>query len=217
MIQSETEIKELVKEPIKEVVQPLETEKKREVISVQVTPEEKRTITRMAVKDCGISVSEFVRTKVFMEQKPVASNEVIENPITDEERLIYEEKISEVNAENKKLKEDIIKLKVAGADPKEKEEAVIVPVDENVLNVHLKPETMDVFNRVKAFREDKFNSLTDKEKLEFIPFEKYLTILMLRGFKRTYYGGVLNSNTGLSNDDIKAIAGFEEINYEEQI
>ncbi|MCW3076949.1 MAG: hypothetical protein JWO32_1558, partial [Bacteroidetes bacterium] len=33
-----------------------QTEKKREVLSVQVTPEEKRQITRMAVKDCGISV-----------------------------------------------------------------------------------------------------------------------------------------------------------------
>ena len=205
------------KEATIEAIKPLEIEKKREIISVQVTPEEKRTITRMAVKDCGISVSEFVRTKVFMEQKPVTTNEVIESPITDEEREIYEEKISEVNAENRKLKDDIIKLKVAGADPNEKEAAIIVPVDENVLHIPLKPETMAIFNKVKDFREEIIKTLPNDEKYSVFAFEKYLSVLLMRGLKRSYYSGALYSGTGLATDNIREMAVSESIDYDELI
>lgn len=205
------------KEPGLSVIQNTETEKKREIISVQVTPEEKRLITRMAVKDCGISVSEFVRTKVFMEQKPTIINDAIESPITDEERAIYEEKLSEVNEENKKLKEDIVKLKVSKADPKEIIEPVIPPVNENSLNVEFDPKTYKVFDQIKNFREEKFSSLSDEDKAKFIPFEKYLKVLLLRGLKRSYYGGVLNSNTGLTTDEIREMAKAESIDYDDEI
>lgn len=207
-----------VKEPIKEIAQAPETEKKREIISVQVTPEEKKTITRMAVKDCGISVSEFVRTKVFMEQKLVSQESTKENPISDEERLIYEEKISEFNAENKKLKDDIIKLKVASANPKDKPEEIIIPeVNVNELKIVLEPKSKSIIDKIKDFRDEKFKNLSDEDKKEFIPFEKYLIVLLMRGLKRSYYGGILYSNTGLTTDDVKVIAEAEKIDYDEVV
>ena len=207
-----------VKEPIKEIAQAPETEKKREIISVQVTPEEKKTITRMAVKDCGISVSEFVRTKVFMEQKLVSQESTKENPISDEERLIYEEKISEFNAENKKLKDDIIKLKVASANPKDKPEEIIIPeVNVNELKIVLEPKSKSIIDKIKDFRDEKFKNLSDEDKKEFIPFEKYLIVLLMRGLKRSYYGGILFSNTGLTTDDVKVIAEAEKIDYDEVV
>lgn len=207
-----------VKEPIKEIAQAPETEKKREIISVQVTPEEKKTITRMAVKDCGISVSEFVRTKVFMEQKLVSQESTKENPISDEERLIYEEKISEFNAENKKLKDDIIKLKVASANPKDKHEEIIIPeVNVNEFKIVLEPKSKSIIDKIKDFRDEKFKNLSDEDKKEFIPFEKYLIVLLMRGLKRSYYGGILYSNTGLTTDDVKVIAEAEKIDYDEVV
>lgn len=207
-----------VKELIKEIAPTPETEKKREIISVQVTPEEKKTITRMAVKDCGISVSEFVRTKVFMEQKTVEKDSANESPISDEERIIYEEKLSEINAENKQLKDDMIKLKVASANPKDKTNEIVIPeVIENELKIVLESKSKVIIDTIKTFRDEKFKNLSDEDKAEFIPFEKYLIVLLMRGLKRSYYGGILYSNTGLTTDDVRIMADAEKVDYDEVV
>src|SRR5690606_16757441 len=92
---------------------PMVVEKKREIISVQVTPEEKRKITTMAIKERGISVSEFVRTKIFLEPKqPVAPAAEIEEPLRDEERQTYEDTIDALNSRINELKETVVNLKV---------------------------------------------------------------------------------------------------------
>jgi hypothetical protein len=172
----------------------------------------------MAVKDCGISVSEFVRTKVFMEQKTILIDESKESPITDEERIIYEEKLSEINAEVKKLKDDIVKLKVASANPKDtKDEVITTEAEENVLKVVLEPKTLEIFNRVKNFRDEKSNAIVNDDKNDFFSFEKYLVILLIRGMKRSYYGGILNSNLGLTTDDLREMAVAESIDYDDVI
>ena len=190
-------------------------EKKREIVSVQVTPEEKRIITRMAVKDCGISVSEFVRTKIFMEPKTGLLEDKNENPILDEERLIYEDKISDLNTELKKVKDDFLKYKISITKPVQ-DDLVATPQKEfveNGLNIALESTTKSLFDGIKKFRDDEFNNLSDDEKLNFLPFEKYLALLLIRGLRRSYYAGVLNSNTGLTTDNIKEMAEAEGFNY----
>ena len=211
-------VKTEVKETVETLPQLLETEKKREVISVQVTPEEKRKITVMAVKDCGISVSEFIRTRAFMDIKAITSNTEEPMPLIDEEREIYEVKITELNAENLKLKTDIVNLKVTNAKPSNTEIEVIKPeVYEGSLNIVFEPKMNTLFDRIKSFRNDKLKTLTEEEQLTFLPFDKYVKVLLMRGLKRSYYGSVLNSHTGLTTDDIRDMAEAENINYEEQI
>ena len=206
------------KETVTEVAPALEIEKKREIISIQVTPEEKRTITRMAVKDCGISISEFVRTKIFVEPKTVIINNENESPLTDEERTIYDEKISELNLAYKKLIDENIKLKVSKADPNKKEvEQIVIPTKENVLAIELEPKTKEFFDNIKNFRGLALGRLDDTEKEKFEPFEKFVKVLLLRGLKRSFYGQCLNASTGLTTADIREMSEAENIDYEEQV
>jgi len=217
-VEKKQQMKNEEKEAVKEVAPALEIEKKREIISIQVTPEEKRTITRMAVKDCGISISEFVRTKIFVEPKTVIINNENESPLTDEERTIYDEKISELNLAYKKLLDENIKLKVSKADPNKKEnETVVNPIEERALIIELESRTKTLFNRIKSFREDAFKELDDTEKEKFEPFEKFVKVLLLRGLKRSYYGNCLNASTGLTTADIREMSEAEKIDYEAQV
>lgn len=206
------------KESVKEVLPIIETEKKREIISVQITPEEKRKITRMAIKECGISVSEFVRTKIFMDHKTINENNDVENPVLDEERVLYEDKLSELNEENKKLKDEIVKIKVAFANPNnEIDEVVTEQINENELKINFAENSKVLIDSIKTFRDEKFKNLSEKEKENFFSFEKYLVLLLIRGLKRSYYFAALNSNTGLNIDDVRKIAEFEKIDYEETV
>jgi hypothetical protein len=172
----------------------------------------------MAVKDCGISISEFVRTKIFVEPKTVIINNENESPLTDEERTIYDEKISELNLAYKKLLDENIKLKVSKADPNIKEvEQIVVPTKENVLAIELEPKTKEFFDNIKNFRDLALGELDEKEKEEFEPFEKFVKVLLLRGLKRSYYGSCLNSSTGLTTADIREMSEAENIDYEAQV
>jgi hypothetical protein len=217
-VENKQQMKNEEKSTVTEVAPALEIEKKREIISIQVTPEEKRTITRMAVKDCGISISEFVRTKIFVEPKTVIINNENESPLTDEERTIYDEKISELNLAYKKLLDENIKLKVSKADPNIKEvEQIVVPTKENVLAIELEPKTKEFFDNIKNFRDLALGELDEKEKEEFEPFEKFVKVLLLRGLKRSYYGSCLNSSTGLTTADIREMSEAENIDYEAQV
>lgn len=217
-VEKKQQMKNEEKETVTEVAPALEIEKKREIISIQVTPEEKRTITRMAVKDCGISISEFVRTKIFVEPKTVIINNENESPLTDEERTIYDEKISELNLAYKKLIDENIKLKVSKADPNKKEvEQIVVPTKENVLAIELEPKTKEFFDNIKNFRDLVLGKLDDTEKEKFEPFEKFVKVLLLRGLKRSFYGQCLNASTGLTTADIREMSEAENIDYEEQV
>lgn len=217
-VEKKQQMKNEEKETVTEVAPALEIEKKREIISIQVTPEEKRTITRMAVKDCGISISEFVRTKIFVEPKTVIINNENESPLTDEERTIYDEKISELNLAYKKLIDENIKLKVSKADPNKKEvEQIVIPTKENVLAIELEPKTKEFFDNIKNFRDLALGKLDDTEKEKFEPFEKFVKVLLLRGLKRSFYGQCLNASTGLTTADIREMSEAENIDYEEQV
>ena len=211
---------EQLTEVVSEKVKPLETEKKREMLSIQVTPEEKKRIALMAVKERGISVSEFVRTKIFTEQKTIIIDNSNETPLMDEERELYEETINQKNAELTKLKDELINFKVAQPSPAQtnSETPLINSISERALIIELDPKTKTLFNQIKKFREDLYKGLTnEKEKAEFIEYDKYLKILLLRGLKRSYYGSVLKSHTGLTTDDIREMAQAENIDYEEQV
>jgi hypothetical protein len=194
---------------------PLEVEKKREVLSIQLTPEEKRTITRMAVQDCGISVSEFVRTKIFADPKKMFAENINESPITDEEREIYENKLSDVNKQMKVLKEELINLRVSIANPNlETLEEAIKPVTDNELSIQFSADAFPIIESIRKFREEQAAKLDDKEKEKYYGYNKYLIAILIRGFRRSYFNGELNINTGLTTDDMKLMAKVENIDYD---
>lgn len=185
-----------------------DVERKRETISFQVTPKEKKEITYMAIKDCGISVSEFIRTKIFIEQKKIEPVEaLVPNPMDDEERAIYEDKLKEVTKENGTLKDELIKIKVLKTDIHKGEETEIIDQEEkaNSLTIQLEPEFTELFDRIKKYREDKFNSLDPEKQKEFYDFNTFLKLLILRGAKRSYNSDDLKNSTGLALSDFTAL------------
>lgn len=185
-----------------------DVERKRETISFQVTPKEKKEITYMAIKDCGISVSEFIRTKIFIEPKKIEPVEaLVPNPMDDEERAIYEDKLKEVTKENGALKDELIKIKVLKTDVRSSNELdqteTIVSDNTNNLAILLEPEFKELFDRIKKYRDDKFNTLTADEQKEFYDFNTFLKLLILRGVKRSYNSSDLKSSTGLVLSDFE--------------
>jgi hypothetical protein len=206
----------------KEDVQNTFIEKKREILSVQVTPEEKRQITKMAIKDCGISVSEFVRTKIFLEPKRnlQEDEQIIDLPMQDEERQAYEETIDKLNLELKTLKSDVVKLKVSkvnllpgGLNTEESENKPSL----GVIN-SLNPDFINTIERVKEYRNKKFEALSDEDKKDFpdyLDFEKFFTTVLLRGFRRMYNNGVLKQHSGLLYEDVKLMASVSNIDFDE--
>lgn len=196
------------------------TEKKREILSIQVSTEEKRQITKMAVKDCGISVSEFVRTKIFMEPKnQIDQNAInIDTPVLDEERQAYEDTIDARNKEIQKLKTEIVNIKVSNVNVGKQEAAKEVETNPNVLTIQLEPEFKLCFEKIKTFRETKLSKIEDEEeKASFMPIDKYLKTILLRGFKRSFNNGQLGSATGITTDDIKLMAEKAGIDYYEEV
>ncbi len=183
-----------------------DAERKREVISFQVSPQEKTQITYMAIKDRGISVSEFIRTRIFAEPKKVDSNEsVISNPLDDEERTIYEEKIKNITKENTVLKDHLI-LNSAVKDiileeTKKTEEENIGINDETDLIIKLDPKLKQLFDRAKQYREDQCRSLDPEKQKEYYDFNKFLNVLLLKGIKHGYSRLNLKSDTGLILSD----------------
>lgn len=194
-----------------------DVERKRETISFQVTPKEKTQITYMAIKDCGISVSEFIRTKIFVEPKTLEpQDEVLPNPMDDEERAIYEEKLKEITAENVRLKDELIKVKVLKTELHQDEENTeiekTVTNDINDLVIHLEPEFKQLFDRAKEYRDEQSKTFTPKRlQKEYYDFNKFLKVLILRGVKRSYSNNELKADTGLLLSDFTAMEAIAKI------
>lgn len=188
-----------------------DVERKRETISFQVTPQEKTEITYMAVKGCGISVSEFIRTKIFAEAKPVELMEaLLPNPFDEEERSIYENKLSEMKKENEMLKDELIKAKVSRTEiHAEGEKNGIESVEqetENNLVINLEPEFKQLFDSAKKYRDELSKTFEPtRTQKEFYDFNKFLKVLLLRGAKRSYYNNSLKIDTGLVLSEFTAM------------
>ena len=207
----ETENTTEVKKPI-----PSDVERKRETISFQVSPKEKTQITYMAIKDCGISVSEFIRTKIFLEPKKAEPIEpLLPNPMDDEERAIYEGKLKEITDENAILKNQIVKDKVLKSeiieDAGTTEIKDIVTDNINDLVIKLEPELKQLVDRIKQFREDKFKTLDIEEQKSFYDLNKFLKLILFRGFRRSYSLSELKASTGLVLSEIESISESEGI------
>lgn len=189
------------------------TEKKREVISIQVSPEEKRQITTMAVKDCGISVSEFVRTKIFTEFPKETEAEAM----TDEERQIYEDKLSDLNEAVKSLKTDIVNLKVGKASPSAVKGVEVAPLKENGIIFDLAEDFKATIEKIKTFRAGEIEKMSEEQKANVPDINKYFKTIFLRGLRRSYNNGFLAKYTGLTTDDIKLMADSEAIDYGNEV
>lgn len=184
-----------------------DTEKTREVIHVSVSPEEKRKIQVKAFKDYGLSVSEFGRNRLLMDDKESEASQT-QNNLSNADEEVFKEIINELREEISNLKNENQELQLAkgGNEP-----------NENVLIANLEPEFIDLINRIKMFREEKYSQLEDEEKEKFMPIEQYFKTIFLRGLKRSWNNSVLNSHTGIGLEDIKAVSEAAKIDYYEEI
>ena len=196
-------------------------EKRRETITFQLTPSEKRELTKIAVQDCGISVSEFIRTRIFTPVVKVQeTTETPESTFNEEERLIYEDKIKEQKALIKSLTEELTSAKIAKATIKEDLGIEVLETeieeDESVLKIKLLPKFKSVVERIKAFRVEKEHSFVGSRlQASFYNNDQFFTLMLLRGFKRSFYNSDLGSNTGLKLSDLEPVAkeaGINEFN-----
>jgi hypothetical protein len=192
-----------------------ETEKRRETITFQLTPSEKRELTTIAIQECGISVSEFIRTRIFAPVvKEKESTETIESQFSDEERLIYEEKIKEQKALIKSLTDELTSVKISKATVKESTDFEIPEtIEESVLKINLLPEFKNVIDRIKEYRVEKEKSFVGSRlQATFYDNNKFFTLMLLRGFKRSFYSSDLGSNTGLKLSELDPTIKEAEIN-----
>lgn len=195
-----------------------ETEKRRETITFQLTPSEKRELTTIAVQECGISVSEFIRTRIFAPVvKEKESTETIESQFSDEERLIYEEKIKEQKALIKSLTDELTSVKISKATVKESTDfditEPIAEAEESVLKIKLLPEFKNVIDRIKEYRAEKENSFVGSRlQATFYNNDKFFTLMLLRGFKRSFYSSDLGNQTGLKLSELDSVVEEAEIN-----
>jgi hypothetical protein len=193
------------------------TEKKREIISVQVTPEEKRKITKMAIKDCGISVSEFVRTKIFLEPKATQAAESQEEPLQDEERRAYEETIDKLNSDKKQLVDENLKLKVEKT-PIPTEQPKETPIIKTGLISEVEEEFKKAVDSLFQYREKKYAGFSEEKKTEnsdYLDKDKFLKLVLLRGLRRMFNNNVLNESTGLQYQDMKTLSNIAKIDFDE--
>lgn len=94
-------------------------DEKREFINVQVTKEQKQAITKHAIVNCGISVSEYGRTKMLDFSEPKKEVEKPEVELSDDERAMYEERMKKSSAIDKQKDELINKLTAENLELKE--------------------------------------------------------------------------------------------------
>lgn len=126
-------------ETTKENIKTETAEDKREFINIAVTKEQKTAIQKEAIEVCGISISEYCRTKILT-PKADPQAETVVNTVNDEERELYEVRMKKDADTIKKLTEENVQLKVSKSIPVEtvesvKEESNIVPACALFLNL----------------------------------------------------------------------------------
>lgn len=177
-----------------------DTERKRELITFQVTHSEKKEITEEAIGVRGIPVSQYVRIKMFDLESAQTEPDILENPMDDEERETFNAKLKELKEENDSLKAKQTETKPAIAAPTfVKTEAK--PTPGNALTIECEPEFKALFERIKTNREEKALTLNEEELKSFYNFNDYLKVLLLRGLQRSYNIGNLKDSTGLTGDE----------------
>ena len=200
---------------------------KRVVISISVTPEEKRKISVEALKDYETSVSDLIRSRMFI--KPEEPKEDVgDSTGEDTEIEIYKEVIQDLKNEITELKESNLQLKLnenenAPDDEEDNsnEKETIEPTapKENILFIEFEQEEDEksIIQKIKEYRSELFERLDPKEIEDFKDFDKYSKTIFLRGLKRSYNNGVLNEGTGLHILDIQNTAKLEQIDYSDDV
>lgn len=105
-----------LKQPIQDVV-----------VTIKMKPDEKTLLIRKAVKESGLSISEFIRYKLFNEEpESHAKNEepVFKEVVEDEERQAYEELLKNQRIAIADLTEQLYKAKSKNIDLTEKPDEI---------------------------------------------------------------------------------------------
>jgi hypothetical protein len=113
-----------------------ESDKKRTFINIAVTPEEKISVTKSAITDCGISVSEYCRTKIFTPKRE-QNIETTVDVLTDPEKEIYEKKITEQTNQINLINDELIKVKIAKSTPTQSDEYKLLETENKSLKEQL--------------------------------------------------------------------------------
>lgn len=202
------EVEETTKEPKPD---------RREVISVSVSPEEKRKISVEALKKYNTSVSDLIRKRMFLDHE---ADEHLEKDPTESED-VHKEVIQELKADILELEEEnaTLKLKLSQAqtekvNPEPNKSTQVYGV---VLSFEDNEDGENLLDLIKEHRAELFENLPSNELEDFYDFDKFIKTLFMRGLKRTFNNGMLREETGLSISTVKLIAQLEDIDYSEKV
>lgn len=147
-------------------------EEKREFINISVTKEQKSAITKAAITDCGVTVSEYCRTKILAPKQEPEEQKIISS---DEETILaYEERLKKDSETIKKQAEEIIQLKILKSVPvlenKEtdaKEEELPI-ISESAIVLELTPEQRKIVDDSIVYETNSFFGNEYKDVYHFI-------------------------------------------------
>lgn len=144
-------------------------EEKREFINVQVTKEQKQAITKHAIVNCGISVSEYGRTKMLDFSEPKKEVEKTDESMSDDDRAIYEEGMKKSSEREKQKDELINKLTAENLELKEllKNEPKQEVSESNIV-IELTPEQRKIVDDSIIFESKSFFGTEYKDVYHFI-------------------------------------------------
>ena len=164
-------------------------EDKREFINIAVSKEQKIAISKEAITKCGISVSEYCRTKILT---PKSENqETVINTVNDEERDLYEDRMKIDSETIKALTEENVKLKVSKSIPtienleevKTEEKPLI---SESAILIDLTPEQRTIVDLAIKYESESFFGT------------EYLDV---NHFIKRKLGDLISSNQGSFSED----------------
>lgn len=192
---------------------------KREVISISVTPEEKRRISVEALKDYSTTVSDLIRSRMFVKVEDTGQTD--KEPKSENAEIeIYEEVIQQLKSEISDLKDKNLSLKLQFS---ENENPVLDPEEptvkkENVLLLEFNDvEGESIIQKIRTFRSELFEKAEPENVLEVYELEQFAKLLLFRGLRRSYNNGILNESTGLRISEVQQFVEQEGFDYSDEV
>lgn len=195
---------------------------KRAMISIGVSAEEKRRISVEALKDYETSVSELIRSRMFVKTEDSEGNQN-EPTLKSEEVEVYKDVIQQLKDEIIELKDQNSKFELQINENKEvgeieSEELNITQNDNMVLlNFSENSQGLSIIKMIRDFRTELFKESEIDSVENFPDFKVFAKTLFLRGLKRSYNNGILKEGTGLNISEIENFSEQEGISYSEDI
>lgn len=182
---------------------------KRAVISISLSADEKRRISVEALRDYSTSVSDLIRSRMFIKTENKSKTD-------DEEIEILKEVIQQLKAEIEDLKDKNSSLEIKHSESENSfEEERKIFSNENVLSLEFleNKSGVSIIQKINEYRSELFKKLDPQNNKGFYDFDKFSKLIFLRGLKRSYNNGMLKEDTGLAISEVERSASLEGLKY----